>query len=420
MKKTILTLLAVISITALSAQKNKVQSAFNYNNAFERNGKCSEIQNGLEAINLATQDASTKDMSKTWIYRGNLYYNLLLPTTDKNCKALYKEALDEATESYLKGMVLNFEDEALKKLDLEKEADLVQFFGALQNKSKMEDQQLFGTAFSRLPGLGGEYANKGIGQFQNKDFKGAQESFQKGLMLIQFSGKTDTLILYNLALASEYAEDFETAKQLYNALIQLNYNIDGNGASIYQSLARIHKNGGDKEKSFETIKKGRKAYPQNQHLIFEEIDYYLQSGKDQEALVSLNDAISIEPNNAFLYYVRGTVYEKLKDQDNAIADYKKSIELDSKQHDAAFNLGAFYFNKGVDKINIANDLPLNQSKKYEEMKTDAKKDFMSAIPYIEMANKAKPEDTDTATMLIKLYTQVGEDAKAKELKAKYE
>lgn len=420
MKKTILTLLAVISITAISAQKNKVQSANNYNTAFERNGKCTEIQNGLEAINLATQDASTKDMAKTWIYRGNLYYNVLLPTTDKNCKDLYKDALDNATESYLKGMVLNFEDASLKKLDLEKEADLVQFFGALQNKSKMEDQQLFGTAFSRLPGLGGEYANKGIGQFQVKDYKGAQESFQKALMLIQFSGKTDTLILYNLALASEYAEDFETAKQLYSALIQLNYDIDGNGAGIYQSLSRIYKTDGDKEKAIEIVKKGRKAYPQNQHLIFEEIDYYLQAGQDQEALTSLNDAIALDPSNAFLYYVRGTVYEKLKDQDNAIADYKKSIELDSKQHDAAFNLGAFYFNKGVDKINIANDLPLNQSKKYEEMKADAKKDFLSAIPYIEMANKAKPEDTDTATMLIKLYTQVGEDVKAKELKSKYE
>lgn len=420
MKKTIVTLVTLISITTLSAQKNKVQSAYNYDKAFQRNGKCIELQNGFEAINGATQDATTKDMAKTWVYRGNLYYNVLLPTTDKDCKALYKNALEEATDSYLKGLVMNFEDPTLKKLDLEKEADLMQFFGALQNKSKMEDQELFGAAFMRLPGLGGEYANKGIGQFQIKDFKGAQESFQKALMLIQFSGKTDTLIMYNLALASEYAEDNETAKQIYSALVQLKYNIDGNGPGIYQSLAKIYKKEGNEAKSVEIIQKGRKAYPKNQNLIFEEIDYYLQANKDQEALTSLNDAIALDDKNAFLYYVRGTVYEKLKNQENAIADYKKSIELDPKQHDAAFNLGAYYFNKGVDKINVANDLPLNQTKKFEEMKEDAKKDFQAAIPYIEIANVAKPEDGDTATMLIKLYTQVGDYEKANALKTKYE
>lgn len=420
MKKTIVTLVTLLTLTTLSAQKNKVQSAFNYDKAFQRNQKCSELQNGLEAINGAIEDPSTKDMAKTWIYRGNLYYNVLLPTTDKDCKALYKTALDDATESYLKGMVLNFEDPALKKLDLDKEADLLQFFGALQNQSKMEDQMLFGAAFQRLPGLGGEYGNKGISQFQVKDFKGAQESFEKALMLIQFSGKTDTLIMYNLALASEYAEDYEAAKQIYEMLVQLKYNIDGNGPGIYQSLSKIYKKEGDNEKSVEIIKKGRKAYPQNQNLIFEEIDYYLQASKDQEALTSLNDAIALDGKNAFLYYVRGTVYEKLKNQDNAVADYKKSIELDPKQHDAAFNLGAYYFNKGVDKVNTANDLPLNQTKKFEEMKADAKKDFQAAIPYIEMANIAKPEDGDTATMLIKLYTQVGDYEKANALKAKYE
>jgi tetratricopeptide (TPR) repeat protein len=114
------------------------------------------------------------------------------------------------------------------------------------------------------------------------------------------------------------------------------------------------------------------------------------------------------------------VQEKLENKDAAILDYKKSLELDPAQHDAAYNLGAHYYNKGVDKINEANDLPLSQAKKFEAMKAEAKKDFEAAIPYVEMANKAKPEDGDTATMLIKLYTQVGEYEKAKELKAKYE
>lgn len=423
MKKILITAAVIFEITAVFAQKNQVQSAYNYSRAFDRNGKCSELQNGLEAINSAINDETTKTWAKTWMYRGNLYYSVLLPTTDKNCKDLYKEALDEATDSYLKTLVLNFQDPELKKLDLNKEdgSDVMKFFTALNNNSKVDDQEFMMTIMGgRMSGLAGEYANKGIENFQAKEYKKAQENFGKSMMLNQLTGKMDTVMLFNTALASEYAEDNEAAKELYNTLIQLKYNIDGNGPSLYQSLSRIYKKEGNKEKSLEVLQAGRKAYPNNQGLIFEEIDYFLQADKAEDALVSLNTAIELEATNAFLYYVRGTVQEKLNNKDAAILDYKKSLELDPKQHDAAYNLGAYYFNKAVDKINEANDLPLNQSKKFEAMKAEAKKDFESAIPYVEMANIAKPEDGDTATMLIKLYTQVGEYEKAKELKAKYQ
>lgn len=423
MKKILITAAVIVGSTVVFAQKNQVQSAFGFIKAFDRNGKCSELQNGLEAINSSIEHETTKTWAKTWLYRGHLYYSVLLPTTDQNCKDLYKEALDEATDSYLKALVLNFEDPELKKLDLNKEdgSDVMKFFSALQNKSKVDDESYTGLILGmRMPGLAGEYANKGIENFQAKDYKKAQENFGKSMMLNQLAGKMDTVMMFNTALASEYAEDYEAAKQLYNALIQLKYNVDGNGPSLYQSLSRIHKKEGDKEKSLEVLQAGRKAYPNNQGLIFEEIDYFLQADKAEDALTSLNTAIELEPTNAFLYYVRGTVQEKLENKDAAILDYKKSLELDPKQHDAAYNLGAYYFNKGVDKINEANDLPLSQSKKFEAMKAEAKKDFESAIPYVEMANTAKPEDGDTATMLIKLYTQVGEYEKAKELKAKYQ
>lgn len=423
MKKILITAAVIFGTTVVFAQKNQVQSAYNYIKAFDRNGKCSELQNGIEAINSATQDETTKTWAKTWLYRGHLYYSVLLPTTDQNCKDLYKEALDEATNSYLKTLVLNFQDPELKKLDLNKEdgSDMIKFITALNSNSKVEDQEFMMTILmGRFPGLAGEYANKGVEAFQNKDYKKAQENFGQSIMLSQLTGKVDTVMMFNTALASEYAEDYEAAKQIYNALIQLEYNVDGNGPSLYQSLSRIHKKEGDAAKSLEVLQAGRKAYPNDQNLIFEEIDYFLQADKAADALASLNTAIELDANNAFLYYVRGTVQEKLENKDAAILDYKKSLELDPTQHDAAYNLGAHYYNKGVDKINEANDLPLSQAKKFEAMKAEAKKDFEAAIPYVEMANKAKPEDGDTATMLIKLYTQVGEYEKAKELKAKYE
>lgn len=422
MKKYIIVATAFAITSVVIAQKTKVQTAYSYNEAFERNEKCSELASGIEAINSAIEHEQTKDWAKTWYYRGNLYFNLLA-SNNQECKAIDAGALEKCADSYLKTLVLNFEDLELKKLDLQKEdgSDMMKFFGALQNNSRVDDEMYTADIMGRkLPGLASLYANEGVGNFTKKDYKAAQASFGKSMLLNQLGGKMDTTILYNTALASEYAGDNDAAKQLYDALIMLKYNVDGNGADLYRSMSKMYKKEGNKEKAMEYIKKGRAAYPNNNNLIVEELEDYLQSEKYAEALQNLNIAIGNDQKNEVLYFARGTVYENLKESDKAIADYKKALELKPAYYDAAFNIGAFYFNAGADKINESNKLALNETKKYEELKAGAKKDFEDAVPYVEIAHNTKPEDVDTGNMLIKLYTHTGQYDKAKEIKAKYQ
>jgi len=422
MKKTVLTITTIVVASLGFAQKAKVVSAYNYNKAFERSLKCSELVDGLAAINEAINDAEAKEWAKTWYYRGNLYFNVLASKTSKeSCVSLDADALEKCTDSYMKAMVLNFQDAELKKLDLEKDEDVMKFFMALQNQSKVDDEMYTMDIIGRkIPGLAGEYGNKGIGQFQSKDYKGAQESFGKSMLLSQFTGKMDTMMLYNTALASDLGGENETAKQLYDALIMLKYNVDGNGPSLYRSMANIYKKEGNDAKAQEYIKKGRTAYPNDYNLIVTELDGYLASGKHAEALENLNLAITNNPKNEVLYFARGTVYENLKNEEKAVADYKKAIEIKPDYYDAHFNLGAYFFNKGAEKINEANALPYNETKKFEAMKLEAKKLFETSIPSIEKANELNPKDVDTANMLIKVYTQTEQYDKAKATKAKYQ
>jgi tetratricopeptide (TPR) repeat protein len=421
MKKTILTITTVAIASLSYAQKAKVVSAYNYNKAFERSQKCSELKEGLDAINMAIDHEQTKEWAKTWYYRGNLYFNIL--ASKDACKDIDAEALDKATDSYMKALVLNFEDPELKKLDLEKEdgSDIMKFYGALQNKSKVDDEMYTMDIMGRkLPGLAVEHGNAGIDKFQNKDYAGAKESFGKSLMLNQLGGKLDTMMMYNTALAAEYSDDTETAKQIYDGLIMMKYNIDGNGPNLYRSQANLCKKEGNEEKAAEYIKKGRAAYPSDYNLIVAELDGYLKEQKYEEALQNLNLAIENNSSNEVLYFARGTVYEALKNEDNAVADYKKAIELKPNYFDAVFNLGAYYFNKGADKVNEANALPYNETKKFDAVKAEAKVAFEASIPHIEKANEIKPEDVDTANMLIKVYTQTEQYDKAKAIKAKYQ
>ncbi|MCB0381177.1 MAG: tetratricopeptide repeat protein [Flavobacteriales bacterium] len=426
MKKTVLTITTIVVASLGFAQKAKVVSAYNYNKAFERSLKCSELVDGLAAINEAINDAEAQTWAKTWYYRGNLYFNVLASKTSKeSCVSLDADALEKCTDSYMKAMVLNFQDPELKKLDLEKDEDVMKFMMAIkeafEGKIKVDDETYNMDIISRkIPGLSGEYGNKGIGQFQNKDYKGAQESFGKSLMLGQFTGKMDTMMMYNTALASELAGDNATAKQVYEGLIMLKYNVDGNGPNLYMSLSKIYKKEGDTAKADEIVKKGRKAYPNDYNLIVTELDGYLASGKHQEALTNLDLAITNNPKNEVLYFARGTVYENLKNEDKAVADYKKAIEIKPDYYDAHFNLGAYFFNKGAEKINEANALPYNETKKFEAMKLEAKKLFETSIPSIEKANELNPKDVDTANMLIKVYTQTEQYDKAKAIKAKYQ
>ena len=421
MKKYILILAAIVTTSVVYSQKNKVVSAYNYNKAFSRSGKCKELVSGIEAIDLAIQHDQTKSWAKTWYYRGNLYYNIIA-SNDQECKVIDADALEKCADSYLKALVLNFDDPELKKLDLEKEdgSDMMKFFTALQSNPKVDDEMYTADIMGRkLPGLAGEYANEGITKFTAKDYKGAQESFGKSMLLSQMGGKMDTMVMYNTALASEYAEDFDAAKQLYDGLIMLKYNVDGNGPDLYRSMAKIYKKEGNKEKAAEYISKGRKAYPDNNNLLVEELEGFLASGNHEEALTNLNAAIVNDEKNHVLYFARGTVYESLKQEDNAVTDYKKALELKPDYYDAAFNLGAYYFNMGADKINESNKLPLSASKKYEALKVEAKKYFETAVPFVETANKLNPGDAGTGTMLIKLYTHTGQYDKAKEIKAKF-
>lgn len=420
MKKYFLILTAIATTSVAFAQKSKVVSAYNYNKAFTRSQKCDELKDGLEAINAAKDHEQTKSWAKTWYYRGNLYYNVIASGKEE-CKSIAPEALDECTDSYMKALVLNFDDPELKKLDLEKQEDVMKFFTALQSQSKVDDELYTADIIGRkFPGLAGEHANKGISLFEKKDYKGAQESFGKSLMLNQMTGKIDTMMMYNMALASEYGEDFDAAKQIYDGLIMMKYNVGGAGPDLYRSMSRIYKNEGNDDKAMEYIKKGRKAYPNNNNLIVEELEDYLKNDRHEEALSSLNVAITNDPNNAVLHFAKGTVHESLKQEADAIASYKKAIEINADYYDANFNLGAYFFNKGADKINQANDLPLSEAKKFDALKAEAKVEFTKAVPYVEKAHSLKPEDVDTGNMLIKLYTHTGDYAKAKEVKAKYQ
>ena len=62
----------------------------------------------------------------------------------------------------------------------------------------------------------------------------------------------------------------------------------------------------------------------------------------------------MEPEFAFAYDTRGSVYNNIQDYSKAISDFTKAIELNSNYAIAYFNRGNAYYNSG-DNIKARED-----------------------------------------------------------------
>jgi hypothetical protein len=68
---------------------------------------------------------------------------------------------------------------------------------------------------------------------------------------------------------------------------------------------------------------------------------------------------------------------------------------------ALYNMGVLYFNEGVDLETNANKT--KDEEEYKKLKNQAKEKFLKALPYMEQAHEAKPDDRSVMSTLKTLY-----------------
>ena len=369
MRKILMLLAAMVYLSSGAfAQKNKVQTAWNYY-------KYDELDKAKTAIDEASAHETTIGMAKTWYYRGLIYQKIYKHEKYGNLDA---DALITAYQAYQKA------------LDIEPKYE----FAAEINQNKLVIANLMFQA--------------GVDNFSFKKYPEALKCFEDVLLIIP----NDTLATLNAAYSAEKAGDKAKAKGYYNQLISWNYN----EPKMYIFLSSIYKSEGDTANALATIQKGRKQFPSDNSLVIEELNIYLATGKDMEALEMLNVAIQSDPMNPNLQFAQGTVYDKLGRKTEAAESYKKAINLKPDYFEANYNLGAMYFNEAAEMANKANDIKENNEYNKAKKQFDAK--FKEAQPYLEKAHELNPKDTNTMISLKQLYARTGENEKYDQMKAK--
>jgi tetratricopeptide (TPR) repeat protein len=255
--------------------------------------------------------------------------------------------------------------------------------------------------------------------FNKNDFNAALGYFESTTELSAKKGVVDTSAIENSSIAAVRAGNSVKSIQYLKQLISFNIDKDG---TRYIQLMKAQNLAGDSAAAKQTMMEGRAKFPNDQKLLTEELNSYLQSGKSAEAEKLLAIAIEKDPSNHLLHYASGTIFEDLGKRDQAIAAYKKSIEIKPDFWEAYFNLGAIYNNSAKalrEKADAEKDM-----KKYEAGKKLADAEFNLALPNLEKALELAPKDSPDLLPLLKtlkqIYSLVGMSDKYNEMKKRIE
>lgn len=367
------------------AQNDAVTNAY----FFQKDGK---LDKAKEEIDKAVVNEKTSGKAKTWYFKATIYRDIA-QSPIKAFQDLDPNAIESSYNAYQ------------KVLELDK-----------------KDGEYYKNAQKEMPELWNMALNTGVQRYQEKDFASALRYYDVASKL----KPNDTTSVLYAAYAAEALQDQGKAKTYYLKLLELGRKTP----DMYRALSNIAVNvEKDTAAALKYLAEGQKAFPQDKNLALEELRLMFMMGKGIQAKSKLEDAIKLDPNNAALHSTLGTLYdqeandrkrpatERQASKDKAIAAYSKALELDPKNSDANFNMGVFYFNKGVEINKKVNDMNINEyNKSGKKLEADAKAQFQKALPYFEAAYAQTPEDKAVRSSLKKVYSNLGRKADAEKIK----
>lgn len=239
------------------------------------------------------------------------------------------------------------------------------------------------------------YQNEAVTNYEKKDFKGSYSNFINMIELNKLpimKGRVDTIIYYFAGRAALEDKNYAEAVRLLDETASYNYRDPL--LPVFRKQAYFAK--GDTAKGVEVIKEGFQAYPEEQAIMIEMINYYLDAKLGQEALDLIAKAKEGDPSNASYLFTEGTLYDKMGRFDEAVAAYKECIEKNPEYYFAHFNLGVMYYNRAVKIYEEASRI--SDQKKFEARQAEGDEAVKLAIPYMEAVGNIEantPSDYDT-------------------------
>jgi tetratricopeptide (TPR) repeat protein len=196
--------------------------------------------------------------------------------------------------------------------------------------------------------------------------------------------------------------------------------VESKRGEIYKNIALILVSKDKKEEAKQAFADARKANPDDNSLLINEANLYLDL-KDTDTYTRLvNEALQKEPNNPDLVFNLGVLSANANKLEIAETYYRKAIEIDANYFNAYLNLAELKLRgdqKYVDEINKLGTSE-KELKRYEVLKAERNKNFLTVLPLLEKAYELKPNDEPAKKTLLSVYNALEMTDKYKALKAK--
>ena len=372
MRKLIL-LVALVSISiGVMAQKGKVNSAIR----FIDQGMLDRAKTDLDQALVHPKSAN---LPNTFFAKGRLGQAVFYESENARFRALYQDPLDEALAAYTKAMELDPNPKG-------------------QIRRKMITSMVFNE-------LADNFYFRGESQFEAGDFAGALRSFETQIKITEsdyFIGGVDAGIYYNTGIAAVNAQNFDAAIKYFTICAEMG----DLGITPYYHIYEVNLSKGDTLAAEAVLTALPGLFPDDKSITLQLIDLYIKSGKNDLALKYIADAKRDDPSNSILYFAAGVLYLNEEKYDEAIAELKRSIELDAEEmFDAQYGIGAAYINKAASMYREAETImDVNQ---YNAAINAANEVYSNALPFLEKALQLSPDDVYTMRLLKELYYRMG-------------
>lgn len=387
MKQLTLFMLMLVTVATYAQKAPKP----NINKALSswKEGKLDEAKS---MIDLATTYEKTMNDGKTWYYRG-LIYASLDTTSNETYKSLAPDAFKTALESFAKA----------DQLSNGKNEYFVQDASGLP---QLKSQQMTVWANS--------YLNKGANFYQEEDYKGAIENFEKVQQILP----NDTTAFFYSGFAANQSEEYDKALEHFAKYIEKG----GKSSDAYSLMINIYSGPKeDKEKALSIVREAKAKFPKNADFPKVEIGLLIDLKRIDEAKSGLEAAIQKEPNNKVLHFYLGYTNASLNKLDEAKKNYEDALKIDPQYFEAQLYLAKLMYNDAaVIKKEMANlGISAADKKKKLEMDKVLVDKLKVALPYWEKAEKLNPSDQEVLDVLYAIYADLDMQDQMKRIQSRY-
>ncbi|MBK9337794.1 MAG: hypothetical protein IPM98_15060 [Lewinellaceae bacterium] len=386
----------------LAKQAGRALTSYN----MDPNGNAGKLEEAKTKIDQALQQADVQANAAAWISKGEIYNTIL--------------QRDMAKRMFSPTAPLTGDNDALEAFNaFQKGYDLT------TKKYEKSD------ATKGIGEVQGHLINIGVTKYEAAQYEKAFLSFEAALKshaLLQTEKQKSVLDdpeqyenqIYITALAAQLAKRNADAEKYYTDL----YKTGNAKAPIYEGLYNIKLENKDEAGAEKVLLEGRQKFPQDPGLLFAEINVYLQKGKLEELISRLKQAIDQEPTNVSLYVTLGSVYDNLYQREmqaknetkateyftEAKKNYEQAQQVDPKNADACYSLGALFYNKAAIRTQELNALPQDDfssatMKKFEKIQKEVMSLFDEALPYFKKAEGLNPNDLNTLIALSEIFAR---------------